>query len=104
LAPEHDLLPDPIVRRIPHLEAESPPDCNDPVAWVKWSSPDSLRQWYVTAYDRVGRHCFGLVVFGTERSFADFSLVDVQKFRGPLEKRVERDVFFTPRPISKCIY
>ena len=42
---------------------------------------------------------FGLVC-GMERELGYFSLAELQSVRGPLGLRVERDLYFTPTPMS----
>lgn len=71
----------------------------DPVAWVKFFTPDSSWTWYVVEYD--GKDiCFGLVQ-GFYEELGYFSLQEMRKIRGPMGLPIERDLYFTPVPLSK---
>ena len=95
----HDLMPDNLVDQIPQLYATELED--DPVARLKWFTPDSDWTWYVVEFDPDERLCFGLVV-GFEREFGYFSLDELLAARGPLGLRVERDLHWQPKPASEC--
>jgi hypothetical protein len=97
--PAHDLMPESIAKTIPPLY-ETQHD-GDPLVRLKWFTPDSSWTWYVTEYDPADRLCFGLVV-GHEREFGYFSLTEIEQVRGPLGLRIERDLYFDPKPVSKC--
>jgi hypothetical protein len=92
-------MPESIARTIPPLYATQ--HDSDPLVRVKWFTPDSSWTWYVTEFDPVDRLRFGLVI-GREREFGYFSLTEIEKTRGPLGLRIERDLYFPPTPASKC--
>lgn len=46
--------------------------------------------------------CFGYVV-GTHPEYGYFSLAELAEIRGPMGLRIERDLFFTPTPMSKLL-
>jgi hypothetical protein len=94
-----ELLPAVIASTIPSLESTRHE--KDPVAKVKWFTPDSSWTWYVVEYDSAKRLCYGLVI-GLERELGFFSLTEIEKVLGPWGMAVERDQFFDPTPISKC--
>jgi hypothetical protein len=54
----------------------------------------------VLEFDPVERLCFGLVV-GHERELGYFSLDELKSLRGPLGLPIERDLYWTPCPLSK---
>ncbi len=94
----HVLLPDSVAGSIPPLYATE--HATDPVAQVKWFTPDSQWSWYLTEFDPATRTCFGLVQgFDTELGY--FSLDEIEQARGPLGLRVERDLYFEPTPLSE---
>ena len=95
----HDLLPDEIAASLPPLYATQ--NESDPIARVKWFTPDSSWTWYVCEYDPTERLCFGLVI-GHERELGYFSLDELLAVRGPLGLRIERDLYWEPRPTSQC--
>ena len=76
-------------------------DQNDPTAWIKLFTPDGGWTWYIAEYDPENDICFGLV-HGLETELGSFSLAELREIRGALGLPVERDIHFTPRPISEC--
>lgn len=67
--PAYNLMPAEISQKVPTLystEKES-----DPIAHVKFFTPDSSWTWFVTEYDPAQRLCFGLVI-GHENSSVIF--------------------------------
>ena len=76
-------------------------DSDDPVAVLKFFTPDSSFTWYLTEYDPEQRLAFGLVV-GHERELGYFSFTELEVLRGPSGLPVERDLHFEPTPVSAC--
>ena len=74
---------------------------SDPTAWIKLFTPDSNWTWHIVEYDPEDDVCYGLV-HGVETEFGSFSLAELREIRGALGLPVERDIHFTPRPISEC--
>lgn len=95
----HDLIPGSLVREIPPLYATEHVD--DPVVRLKWFTPDGNYTWYVLEFDPDQRLCFGLVV-GQDRELGYFSLDELRQVRGLLGLRVERDLYWEPKPLSEC--
>jgi len=71
---------------------------SDPTVWLKLFTPDSNWSWYVIEWDGDDL-CFGFVV-GHDQEMGYFSLADVGEVRGSLGLPVERDLYFTPCPLS----
>lgn len=71
------------------------------IAHVKFFTPWSGWTWYATEYDPAERLFFGLAV-GHEAELGYFALDELESIRGPGGLRVERDLYFTPRPLSEC--
>lgn len=70
----------------------------DPTVWLKLFTPDSIWTWYVMEWDGEDL-CFGLVL-GHEEELGYFSLSEIAGVRGGLGLPVERDLYFTPCPLS----
>lgn len=70
----------------------------DPTVWVKLFTPDSIWTWYVIEWDGDDL-CFGFVA-GHEQELGYFSLAEIDGVRGGLGLPVERDLYFTPCPLS----
>ena len=70
----------------------------DPLAVIKLFTPDANWVWFLTEYDGADT-CFGLVV-GHATELGYFSLSEIREVRGPLGLRIERDLWFEPRPIT----
>lgn len=118
-------IPENLRSKIPPLYATEKED--DPIVWVKLFTPDSSWIWYLTeaslvmndGHERpigdVPEHivfagestevadvrCFGLVV-GHVAELGYFSFAEIRKVRGGLGVPVERDLFFTPKPLSSA--
>ena len=97
--PAYVFVPDEIAGRVPKLYATQ--DQDDPVASLKYFTPDSSWSWYVLEFDPEEKLCFGLV-FGHERELGYFSLEELGEVRGPMGLPVERDLYFDPCPVSQC--
>jgi hypothetical protein len=95
----HVLMPDSLARNVPALYSTQNEE--DPIARIKWFTPDSSWTWFVLEYDPSERLCFGLVI-GHERELGYFSLSEIEELRGPMGLKVERDLYFHPQPISGC--
>ena len=72
----------------------------DPTAVVKFLTPDSNWTWFATEFDGEDRF-FGLVD-GFDKELGYFSLSELASARGPLGLPIERDRWFSPKPLSEC--
>lgn len=94
----HDLMPESLRAQVPALYAnEKSPD---PTVCAKYFTPDSSWTWYVTEFDPEDKLFFGFVV-GLEQALGYFSLAELEESRGPMGLRIERDLTFTPQPLSQ---
>ena|SRR5258708_5086208 len=98
----HDLMPAWLAAEIPSLYSQE--HTTDPTVRAKFFTPDSAWTWYVLEYSAVApdgaeRLAFGLVE-GHEQELGYFSLDELESVRGPLGLRIERDLWFTPCPLS----
>lgn len=64
-------------------------------------SPWSSWTWYASEYDPEERLFFGVVI-GHEREAGYFSLDELRQVRGPGGLQIERDLFWTPKPLKDC--
>ncbi|HEY9798714.1 MAG TPA: DUF2958 domain-containing protein [Leptolyngbyaceae cyanobacterium] len=71
----------------------------DPIAYVKFFMPSSDMTWYATEFD--GEDTFFGLVQGQEKELGYFSLSELQEVRNRFGLGVERDLSFTPTPLSK---
>ena len=97
--PAYVFIPDDMAEKVPQLYATERND--DPVAQLKFFTPDSSWSWFVLEYDPEQRLCFGLVI-GHERELGYFSLEELEEVRGPMGLPIERDLYFKPCPVSQC--
>ncbi|MHC5722574.1 MAG: DUF2958 domain-containing protein [Nostoc sp.] len=91
-----ELLTAEIRAQLPALYAQE--KSSDPIAYVKFFAPDSSWTWYVTEFD--GEDIFFGLVQGIQEELGEFSLCDLQEYRGFLGLRIERDLYFVPTPLS----
>lgn len=73
----------------------------DPLARIKLFNPAGSWTWFVVEYDPESRIAFGLVD-GDAREAGEFSMAELVELRGNLGLPIERDLYWTPRPLSKC--
>jgi hypothetical protein len=96
------LLTKKIRATLPKLYAQE--NAADPVAHVKFFTPDSSWTWYATEGSPDGDEFifFGYVI-GVEAEWGYFALSELESVRGPWGLPVERDRWFTPKPIRDII-
>lgn len=95
----NDLIPTTLLSEIPDLYASE--NETDPLVRVKLFTPDSNWSWFITEVSQSdGDTCFGLVV-GLEVELGYFSLSELSQVRGVMGLPVERDLYFTPKPLSE---
>lgn len=70
----------------------------DPLARVKFFTPDSHWTWWATEFD--GDDLFFGAVQGDVFEIGYFSLSELEQVRGPLGLAVERDLHFAATPLS----
>jgi len=76
----------------------------DPVVHIKFFTPDSSWTWYATeGSEEEGDFVFFGYVIGLEEEWGYFSLAELEAARGPLNLAVERDLYFTPAPLSEVL-
>lgn len=70
------------------------------LAICKFFTPDSSWTWYATEYDPVDKIFFGLVD-GFEIEYGNFGLKELEEVRGHIGLPIERDLYFTPKPVEE---
>lgn len=70
----------------------------EPVAVVKFFTPDSNWTWYASEFD--GQDTFFGLVDGFEKELGYFSLAELESLTGPFGLHIERDRYFTPTNIK----
>ena len=73
----------------------------NPLVRVKFFYPDFSWSWYGIEFD--GDDLFFGLVDGFERELGYFRLSELMANRGKLGCEIERDRYFTPRPLSELL-
>lgn len=75
----------------------------DPIVVVKFFNPMGRGTWYATSYDPEDRVFHGYVsIWGDHNDeWGNFSLDELESVSLPFGLGIERDLYFTPRPISE---
>ena len=93
------LMTQELLNRLPKLYSQE--NIEDPIAQTKFFTPDSNWHWYPVEFD--GDDLFFGLVIGFERELGYFTLSELESCRGPLGLPIERDLYFTPMPISQIV-
>ena len=77
----------------------------DPIIIAKFFNPTGAGTWYATKYDHKDQIFFGYVsIFGDwNDEWGDFSLDEIQNYRGRLEVVIERDLYFEEQRTNQVI-
>lgn len=96
----HSLMPKSVASKIPDLYSQD--KVSDPIVHVKYFSPYSGAVWLVTEYDGRDR-AFGWADLGM--GMGELGYISIQELAG-LNRRglplVERDLYFSPKPLSEA--
>ena len=71
----------------------------DAIAVVKFFDPTGSWTWYATEFD--GEDTFFGLVDGHEKELGYFSLSELKSVRGRFGLGIERDRYFTPKPLKE---
>lgn len=96
----HTLMPPEIAQLLPPLYANEGQG-EEAIAQLKLFTPWTGWTWYASEYDPAERLCFGVVV-GHERELGYFSLPELEEIVGPGGLKIERDLYWNPRPLKEC--
>jgi hypothetical protein len=86
-----NLLTKELLEQIPPLYATE--NESDPMVHVKLFTPDAQWSWYIIEYDMESRVAFGYVC-GLENELGYFSIDEIERVRGSMGLKVERDMSF----------
>ena len=73
----------------------------DPVALVKFFNPCGIGTWWACEFDPETRIFFGKADLGFPE-LGTFGLDELQGYKGPFGLGIERDIYFTEKPVSQC--
>ena len=93
------LLTKEILKQLPGLRATD--DQIDPVAVVRFFNPCGIGTWWAVEFDPETGIFFGKADLGFPE-LGSFSLEELESYKGPLGLGIERDLYFTQKPISQC--
>ncbi|RLC38846.1 hypothetical protein DRH27_01300 [Candidatus Falkowbacteria bacterium] len=71
----------------------------DAIAVVKFFAPWSSWTWYATEFD--GEDTFFGLVDRHDRELGYFSLKELESVRGSFGLKIERDLYWTPKPLKE---
>jgi hypothetical protein len=86
------------IKQLPPLYSQDKKG-GDAVAFVKFFTPDSNWTWYATEFD--GRDTFFGLVDGLGKELGYFSLSELQNTKGPMGLFIERDKYWSPKPLKE---
>jgi len=96
--PRMKLLTKEIQKKLPPLYSQEKKG-QKAIAYVKFFTPDSNWTWYATEFD--GKDTFFGLVDGHVKELGYFSLTELQTVRGPMSLPIERDLYWTPKPLEE---
>jgi len=92
------LIPQTLLSDIPDLYATEGE--TNPLCYIKLFTPDSNWTWYIIEFSKSDRNtCYGYVR-GFEDELGYFTLEELESVHGPLGLAIERDLSFTPTPLT----
>jgi hypothetical protein len=100
MSEEYQFFPDEVRNTLPKLYSQE--QTKDPKVHVKFFCPWNQWTWFATEGEQQGDDFifFGYVI-GHEREWGYFSLNEMQSVTGPFGLKIERDIYFTPKPRSQ---
>ncbi len=76
-------------------------DDGDGLARIKLFNPNGAGTWYLSEYEPETRRAFGVAVI-QEREAGYIDMAELVAFRGRYGLPIERDLYWTPRPLEEC--
>ena len=89
------------IRKSDHMPPLRSDEGSEELARVKLFDPTGSWSWYISEYDPKTRRAFGLV-HGFERELGYIDMAELVAHRGRFGLPIERDLYWTPRPLSEC--
>ncbi len=98
----YEFFPDEVKSTLPPLYSQE--NVKDPVIQVKFFCPWNQWTWFATEGEQQGDDFifFGYVI-GHEREWGYFSSNELQSVTGPGGLKIERDIYFSPKPKSQVL-
>jgi hypothetical protein len=84
--------------RLPLPYADQREGLGEPVL-VKLFNPQGAGTWFITAYDPETRRAYGAVDLGYGPEVGAFDMAELIAFRGCFGLPLERDLWWTPKPL-----
>ena len=72
----------------------------DPTVYAKFFCPWNHWIWFAYEFDQ--EDIFFGFVKGDFNEYGTFSLSELESVKGPMGLTIERDIHFTPKPLSQC--
>ena len=72
------------------------------IALIKLFNPTGAGTWYIAEYDPETRIAYGLAQIH-EAEFGSFSMEELVAYRGRFGLPLERDLWWTPRPLQEIV-
>jgi hypothetical protein len=91
------LLTKEILSKLPQLYSQE--NNPDPIVQVKFFDPCGSWTWYGIEFD--GKDKFFGLVDGFEEELGYFSLSELSSVKNKMGLGIERDMYFTPKPLSQ---
>ena len=94
------LLSNVLVKRFAQVGSQE--NCKDPIIIAKFFNLSGPGTWYATEYDPETQTFFGYVsIFGDwNDEWGNFSLEELESFKGPFGLGIERDLWWNEQPAS----
>ena len=97
---DYEFFPDELKAQLPALYQSE--GNKDPTVWVKFFTPWTSWTWFATeGSEQEGDFIFFGYVIGQEKEWGYFSLNEIASVTGPFGLKIERDIYFTPKPKSQ---
>ena len=96
------LLTKKILKQLPPLMSQS--KVKDPIVPTVFFNPIGRGYWFPYEYDPETKTFFGYVsIFGDwNDEFGYFTLAELEEYKGMLGLGIERDMHWTPKPLSEA--
>ena len=88
------------IRQSDHIPSDTR-ESRDPLALVKLFNPTGAGTWYIAEYDPETRIAYGLCVL-QDAELGYVSMAELTTYRGQFGLPIERDLHWTPKPLSQC--
>jgi len=87
-----------VAKKLPAMRSQE--KTKDPLIKVKFFCPWNQWTWYPYEYEPKDKLFFGYVK-GIENEIGYFSLEELESVNGPMGLKIERDLYFQPKLLSK---